>query len=140
MVFGDQLTLHVIGTLRDKLYLGITEREALKLLEQTFASVGMPGTSGLLLFGRSSILHYVILQFELNHPLRMLAYLANAALPHGSSSNRVLQKEDLILVDAGGKYGGYIADVTRTFALPSSSIPQKHLFVSFQLTPILDRI
>lgn len=37
----------------------------------------------------------------------------NAATPHGEGSDRRLRKEDLILIDAGGKWGGYVADVTR---------------------------
>ncbi|CDZ97675.1 60S ribosomal protein L29 [Phaffia rhodozyma] len=51
----------------------------------------------------------------------------NAALPHGSSADRVLQKEDLVLVDTGASYGGYVADITRTFALSNSEIPKEHL-------------
>jgi Xaa-Pro aminopeptidase len=37
----------------------------------------------------------------------------NAALPHGSGTDRKLCKTDLILIDAGGKWGGYAADITR---------------------------
>lgn len=56
-----------------------------------------------------------------------------------------MKKEDLILIDAGGRWGGYIADVTRvrhlvshvfcaqltvqTFALTSSKIPPSHVEV-----------
>lgn len=37
----------------------------------------------------------------------------NAALPHGSGSDRKLEKDDMVLIDAGGAFGGYVADVTR---------------------------
>lgn len=37
----------------------------------------------------------------------------NAALPHGSGTDRKLQWGDFILVDVGGKLHGYISDITR---------------------------
>jgi hypothetical protein len=37
----------------------------------------------------------------------------NAATPHGEGSSRKLGRSDMILIDAGGKWGGYTADVTR---------------------------
>lgn len=67
----------------------------------------------------------------------------NAALPHGSGTDRKLGREDLILIDAGGKWGGYTADITRvrahagrnsctalmgqTFGLEKSRITKKHI-------------
>ena len=37
----------------------------------------------------------------------------NAALPHGSGTDRVLGKSDFILIDGGGSLHGYVSDVTR---------------------------
>ena len=37
----------------------------------------------------------------------------NAALPHGSGTDRILGENDLILIDVGGKFHGYVSDVTR---------------------------
>lgn len=37
----------------------------------------------------------------------------NAALPHGSGSDRALGKADFILIDAGGTLLEYHSDVTR---------------------------
>jgi Xaa-Pro aminopeptidase len=37
----------------------------------------------------------------------------NAALPHGSGTDRVLGKTDFILIDTGGVLFGYHSDVTR---------------------------
>jgi Xaa-Pro aminopeptidase len=51
----------------------------------------------------------------------------NAALPHGGSSSRKLTTSDFILIDAGGSLHGYVADITRTFALPKSQISKEHL-------------
>jgi len=41
----------------------------------------------------------------------------NAANPHASPSDRKLQVGDLLVVDWGAAYGGYISDLTRTFAV-----------------------
>ena len=41
----------------------------------------------------------------------------NSANPHASPTERKLQAGDLLVVDWGGAYGGYISDLTRTFAV-----------------------
>ena len=41
----------------------------------------------------------------------------NGANPHASPSERKLQAGDLLVVDWGAAYGGYISDLTRTFAV-----------------------
>jgi Xaa-Pro aminopeptidase len=41
----------------------------------------------------------------------------NAANPHASPSERKLQAGDLLVVDWGATYNGYISDLTRTFAV-----------------------
>lgn len=41
----------------------------------------------------------------------------NAANPHHSNSNRALQAGDLVILDCGARYGGYISDITRTVAV-----------------------
>jgi len=40
----------------------------------------------------------------------------NAANPHASPSERKLQTGDLLVIDWGAAYDGYISDLTRTFA------------------------
>lgn len=40
-----------------------------------------------------------------------------AAFPHGTHEDRVLQADDVILVDTGGALHGYQSDVTRTWAV-----------------------
>jgi len=39
----------------------------------------------------------------------------NSSIPHYQTGNRKLQKNDLILIDAGARINGYCADITRTF-------------------------
>ena len=41
----------------------------------------------------------------------------NAANPHASPSDRKLQRGDLLVVDWGASFDGYISDLTRTFAV-----------------------
>ena len=41
----------------------------------------------------------------------------NAANPHSQTSDRPLTAGDLLIVDWGASYGGYVSDLTRTFAV-----------------------
>ncbi|MEW6030833.1 MAG: M24 family metallopeptidase [Chloroflexota bacterium] len=41
----------------------------------------------------------------------------NAANPHASPSDRKIQRGDLLVIDWGAAYEGYISDLTRTFAV-----------------------
>jgi Xaa-Pro dipeptidase len=45
----------------------------------------------------------------------------NSALPHGMLSDRVLGKDEFLLIDFGGRMHGYPADITRTFCLGTPS-------------------
>ncbi|ODO11062.1 hypothetical protein I350_01664 [Cryptococcus amylolentus CBS 6273] len=100
---ANQKTLHAIRQTRKRMYLGISESQTSNILEEEMAKTGLIGGEGLVLFGE------------------------DAALPHGSGTNRRLGESDLILIDAGGKWGGYVSDITRTFALPKSKIPQHYI-------------
>ncbi|KAG0651779.1 Intermediate cleaving peptidase of 55 kDa [Hyphodiscus hymeniophilus] len=53
----------------------------------------------------------------------------NALSIHYVRNNDVLQDNDFVLVDAGGEYGGYIADITRTWPVSGKfTDPQKDLY------------
>ena len=41
----------------------------------------------------------------------------NSALPHATPTDRKLKQGDLLLLDWGARHGGYISDLTRTYAL-----------------------
>ncbi|WVQ79581.1 hypothetical protein IAT38_001681 [Cryptococcus sp. DSM 104549] len=100
---ANQMTLHAIRRTRERMFFGITESATSKILKEEMAKTGLVGGEGLVLFGE------------------------DAALPHGTGTDRKLGKRDLVLIDAGGKWGGYVSDITRTFALPGSDIPQSHI-------------
>jgi Xaa-Pro aminopeptidase len=53
---------------------------------------------------------------------------ANSALPHAEVSDRKFMKGDMIVVDLTLRYGGYIADATRTFALVSATSEMKKVY------------
>ncbi|CAG8983936.1 hypothetical protein HYALB_00006904 [Hymenoscyphus albidus] len=53
----------------------------------------------------------------------------NALAIHYVQNNATLKDGDIVLVDAGGEYGGYIADITRTWPINGKfSGPQKDLY------------
>lgn len=53
----------------------------------------------------------------------------NALRIHYVRNDDVLKSDDLVLVDAGGEYGGYITDITRTWPVSGRfSAPQKDLY------------
>ncbi|MGH7608208.1 MAG: M24 family metallopeptidase [Gemmatimonadales bacterium] len=72
-----------------RLAVGMTERDVAQLLSREMASRGSPG-GGLVQFGPSS------------------------ALPHGGPSAGELQRETVVLIDAGSRVEGYTSDITRT--------------------------
>lgn len=49
---------------------------------------------------------------------------ANAALPHGSPEDRPLRPGDVLLIDYGTSYDGYISDITRTFFYQNEPSPK----------------
>lgn len=53
----------------------------------------------------------------------------NGCILHYTENNQVLKDGDLLLIDAGAEYGGYAADVTRTFPVNGRySLAQRELY------------
>lgn len=103
MKCANELTVEAIRATRKKMFMGMTEREASTKIAALLASAGLQNGGCLTLFGE------------------------NAALPHGSGSNRSLNPTDFALFDCTATLYGYWADVTRTIALKDSRIPPDHL-------------
>jgi Xaa-Pro dipeptidase len=72
-----------------QLAVGMTERDVAQLLSREMAGRGSPG-GGLVQFGPSS------------------------ALPHGGPSTGKLERDTVVLIDAGSRVEGYTSDITRT--------------------------
>ncbi|KAF9501233.1 Creatinase/aminopeptidase [Pleurotus eryngii] len=102
---ANEATLLAIRATHKRMHIGMHESDARELVAGALAAVGLERAGCLTLFGE------------------------NAALPHGSGTNRVLKKEDFALFDCTGQLHGYWSDVTRTLALPESSIPDDHLAI-----------
>ncbi|EIW60043.1 peptidase M24 [Trametes versicolor FP-101664 SS1] len=99
---ANEATVLSIRAAREHMKIGMRESEAGQLVTSALTAAGLKGGFALTLFGE------------------------NAALPHGTGTNRVLGKHDFVLVDCGGSLHGYESDVTRTFALPDSVIPLRY--------------
>jgi Xaa-Pro dipeptidase len=67
----------------------MTEQDVARLLQKNFSALGLSG-GGLIQFGPSS------------------------AIPHGGASPRLLQQNDMVLMDCGTRVQSYASDVTRT--------------------------
>ncbi len=54
------------------------------------------------------------------------------ASPHANSSSRPLERGDVLIVDCGAVYGGYVADITRTFAVGEIPAEIKRVYAVVQ--------
>src|SRR5262249_27000208 len=52
----------------------------------------------------------------------------NSALPHGDLTDRILQRDEFLLIDYGGAVNGYPADITRTFCLGTPSAEMQTIY------------
>jgi Xaa-Pro dipeptidase len=52
----------------------------------------------------------------------------NSALPHGTVSSRVLGENDYLLIDYGGRFNNYPADITRTFCLGTPTDKMREIY------------
>lgn len=88
---ADKGFMHVLETIQP----GLTEIEVANQLDFFMRSLGATGTS-----------------FD-----TILASGKRSALPHGVASEKVIEEGDLITLDFGCYYQGYVSDMTRTFAI-----------------------
>lgn len=59
----------------------------------------------------------------------------NASIIHYTQNNHLLEDDHMVLVDAGGEYGGYVADITRTWPVSGHFTPaQKDLYSAILTT------
>ncbi|MEG2644529.1 MAG: aminopeptidase P family protein [Enterococcus sp.] len=88
---ADEGFQHVLKMIRP----GMTEIEVANQLDFFMRSLGASGTS-----------------FE-----TIVASGAHSALPHGVASEKVIEQGDMVTLDFGCVYQGYVSDITRTFAI-----------------------
>lgn len=85
---------------------GMTEREIARLLADELSAAGSEGNA----FG----------------PLVQTG--PNSALPHGGLTDRALTADDFLLIDYGGIFQGYPADITRTFCLGTPTAEMQKIY------------
>jgi Xaa-Pro aminopeptidase len=102
-----QVTLLAIREVREKMRIGMTESEGRDMMHTALRSAGLREVWALVLFGGMSPVE------SSYHSASNELTLENAALPHGSGTDRILTEHDLVLIDAGGSLHGYNSDVTR---------------------------
>ncbi|KAF8654240.1 hypothetical protein AX16_003761 [Volvariella volvacea WC 439] len=100
---ANEATLLAVRDTHSRMYIGMKESEARSMMSSALSAVGLKSGGCLTLFGE------------------------NAALPHGSGTDRVLGSSDFALFDCTASLHGYWSDITRTVALPESQIPKEHL-------------
>jgi len=83
------------GAMITQLKPGMTENEVAALLEYEMRKAGAQGTSFSTIVGSG----------------------ARGALPHGIASGKFIQNGDVVVIDFGVNYEGYMSDCTRTVAL-----------------------
>lgn len=98
----DRGFIHMLNYLRP----GLTEREAALELELFLRKEGADS-----------------LAFE-----TILVSGVRTSLPHGSPSNKELEKGDFVTIDFGCRVDGYCSDMTRTLALGSVTDKQKEIY------------
>lgn len=85
---------------------GLTEREIASMLDNELLALGTQGFA-----------------------FRALVQTGpNSALPHGSTTDRQLQQGEFLLIDYGGMYQQYPADITRTFCVGEPSAEMQKIY------------
>lgn len=114
------ITRKVFKQIQTEITFGMTEKDVRRRMRDLIDSEAGEGESfdTIVLFGRRT------------------------ALVHGSPKNVSLEKNDLILMDFGAKYGGYCSDFTRTFTLgkPSKSAEKAFALVKAAVEKAMDLI
>lgn len=61
-------------------------------------------------------------------PFTLVQSGPNSSMPHEEPTDRKIRKGDIVLLDLGVTYGGYVSDITRTFVFGSSNEKQSEIF------------
>lgn len=85
---------------------GMTEREIATMLDMELTELGSQG-----------------LAFK-----SLVQTGPNSALPHGNITDRALEANDFLLIDYGGLYDDYPADITRTFCLGQPTAEMQKIY------------
>ena len=96
----------VVYKLIDFVKPGMTEKDIIKKIPDFFEEAGADGMS----FGP------------------IVASGPNGSMPHYSGNKRVIQENDVIILDLGGRYKGYCSDTTRTLFVGTPTDEQRKVY------------
>lgn len=85
---------------------GVSERELAVNLEYYMRQLGAEGASFPIIFASG----------------------ARSALPHGAPTDKLIEHGDLVTVDFGASYQGYVSDITRTVAVGEVNSQQSEIY------------
>lgn len=103
---AKDMTLEVQKAAARILRLGITTKEVGDFIHQAHLKVGAPAGS-----------YFVIVLFG-----------EDSAYPHGVKDPKVLEENEMVLIDTGCKLHGYISDITRTYVFGTANARQRHIW------------
>lgn len=110
-----QSAVHILETSLQKVLKitrsGMTELEIAAILEFEMKKAGSKGTP-----------------FE-----TIVASGERAAMPHGRASNKKVMDGELVIIDFGAYYNGYVGDMSRTIAIGNISDKQKEIYETVQI-------
>lgn len=102
---------------------------ACKITEKSFLAVLPSLQEGVTELEIAGLLEYNMRKFGAENRAfeSIVAFAENSAIPHHTSSTKVLKKGMPVLLDFGASVDGYMADMTRSFLLQ----PQENTFTNF---------
>lgn len=103
---ASRMVDQVVYKLFDFIKPGMTEKEIIKKIPDFFEEAGADGMS-----------------FD-----PIVASGPNGSMPHYSGNKRVIQENDLIILDLGGRHNGYCSDTTRTLFLGTPTDEQRKIY------------
>jgi Xaa-Pro aminopeptidase len=110
------VTLLAIRDVRQHVQMGMRESQVQSLMLSALSAAGLTSPTASVLFGCA---FPILTHFPKSRTQTVSRFLvANAATPHGTSTDRELGEEDLITVDCGGRLHGYWSDIARVRSHP----------------------
>lgn len=105
-------------------------RKAVSISDQAFTEVISIIKAGMTEMEVAAELEYQMRKLGSERPAfpTIVASGVRGSLPHGTASNKVIQKGEFVTMDFGAVYQGYHSDITRTVCVGRASQKQKELY------------
>ncbi|SFJ31724.1 M24 family metallopeptidase [Thermoflavimicrobium dichotomicum] len=105
-------------------------RQAASIADQAFARILEEIRPGMTEKQVATRLEFLLREFGATSSSfdMIIASGKRSALPHGVASDKKLEKGDLVTLDFGALYNGYVSDITRTIMLGKPNDKQKEIY------------